>query len=174
MRHSRSSRCPAALPGSAVLARPGHRAKRVPREVCFKGPFRSVDLWVMGPSRFHCATLNRRCQANTLPAGLVQSTGHGRQAFVPPPAPHSAIGKRHARHHTLLHAHCMHASPKHCGGESYLTLRWVAQAWPETDDLCTRFITLKWCSGHDSACIVVCRAHEHSFQPCACVRSIVI
>ena len=31
--------------------------KKKKRKKCSSGWFRSIDLWVMGPARFHCATL---------------------------------------------------------------------------------------------------------------------
>ena len=33
--------------------------KREEKKKCSSGWFRSIDLWVMGPARFHCATLLR-------------------------------------------------------------------------------------------------------------------
>ena len=33
------------------------RKKKKKRKKCSSGWFRSIDLWVMGPARFHCATL---------------------------------------------------------------------------------------------------------------------
>ena len=65
--------------GVCVWCRSRGQTVRGRGKKCSRSRFRSYDLWVMGPARFHCATL---LVDNTFPAAIYAAGGGGGGSLV--------------------------------------------------------------------------------------------